>query len=198
MNPTHCWPKNTMCPFGSTYSTRLLSSHLGCFSKVRLVCEIEPIHNMSLRSKEAAVINCSQLFWGKFGVVNFNLNHGVVNFTKYSLRQGVPNIELNEQLYADEEERVRLQIKTLGPEGLKSAGDKVKRAIDRWDQSGCSARSARKSRVCFKKLKNLPTKSHFFLYLSCFVLKFSINIAPKLYFVTKVKQIFKKLQVLLT
>ena len=72
MNPTHCWPKNTMCPFGSTYSTRLLSSHLGCFSKVRLVCEIEPIHNMSLRSKEAAVINCGQLFRGKFGVVNFN------------------------------------------------------------------------------------------------------------------------------
>lgn len=46
------------------------------------------------------------------------------------LLKGVPNIELNEQLYADEEERVRLQIKTLGPEGLKSAGDKVKRAID--------------------------------------------------------------------
>ena len=106
------------------------------------------------------VISCGKLFWGKFGVVNFNLNHGVVNFTKYSLRQGVPNIELNEQLYADEEERVRLQIKTLGPEGLKSAGDKVKRAIDRWDQSGCSARSARKSRVCFKKLKNLPTENY--------------------------------------
>ena len=103
-----------------------------------------------------------QLFWGKFGVVDFNLNHGVVNFTKYSLRQGVPNIELNEQLYADEEERVRLQIKTLGPEGLKSAGDKVKRAIDRWDQSCWIAQIVCKSRVCLEKLKNLPKETLFF------------------------------------
>ena len=169
MNPTHCWPKNTMCPFGSTYSTRLLSSHLGCFSKVRLFCEIEPIHNMSLRSKEAVVINCGQLFWGKLGVVNFNLNHGVVNFTKYSLRQGVPNMELNEQLYADEEERVRLQIKTLGPEGLKSAEDKVKRAIDRWDQSCWIAQSACKSRVCLEKLKNLPKQNFFSKFTQFFL-----------------------------
>ena len=42
-----------------------------------------------------------------------------------------------------------------------------------------------------KKLKNLPTKSQFFLNSSVFVIKFSENIAPKLIFFTKLKQIFK-------
>ena len=53
---------------------------------------------------------------------------------------------------------------------------------------------AKNSSTFVKKLKNLPTKSQFFLNFFSFVWKFSKNIAPKLIFFTKLKQIFKKLK----
>ena len=46
------------------------------------------------------------------------------------LLKGVPSLELNNQLYQKEEERVKAQIETLGPDGLKEAGEKVHRAVE--------------------------------------------------------------------
>ena len=46
------------------------------------------------------------------------------------LLKGVPSLELNNQLYQSEEERVKAQIETLGPDGLKEAGEKVHRAVE--------------------------------------------------------------------
>ena len=57
------------------------------------------------------------------------LNDSFLNSPRVLLK-GVPSLDLNNRLIAEEEERVQAQVEKLGPEGLRLAGEKVKRAID--------------------------------------------------------------------